>query len=144
MVRDSFKPQAIIGLMRGGIVPSRIFSDYFDIFLDFFSLDVKLYYDINKSHEKPLIGAFHGDVKGKKILIVDDIWDSGRTMEAVLDYLKEEDVTTTTLFWKETAEGKPDYYAEGSKELEWVVFPWEEHEFRRLTSEQKVPKKEVI
>ena len=66
-----------------------------------------------------------------RVLIVDDIWDSGKTMNAVLDYLGEEDITTATLFWKETAKEKPTYYANIAGRNEWVVFPWEKYEFNR-------------
>ena len=131
MCRNNYYPECIIGLLRGGIIPGRIFSDYYDILLDFFALDVKLYDGIGIRRDKPDIKTFYGDVKGKRILIVDDIWDSGKTMEAVLGYLGNEDIVTATLFWKETAKGRPDYYAESSKDNEWVVFPWEQMEFKR-------------
>lgn len=126
-----YRPDAIIALLRGGVVPGRIFSDYFDILLDFFALDVKMYETIGVAKEHPDIKPFDGDIKGKKILVIDDIWDSGKTMNAVLDYLGEEDVTTTTLFWKETADSKPTYYSDVAKEGEWIVFPWEKYEFYR-------------
>jgi hypoxanthine phosphoribosyltransferase len=133
----NYKPEAIIALLRGGVVPGRIFSDYFNILLDFFALDVNLYDGIGVRRDKPDIKPFDGDVQGKKILIIDDIWDSGKTMNAVLDYLNEEDVTTATLYWKETSEGKPDYYAETVREDVWLVFPWEKYEFWKLMSEKK-------
>ena len=131
MKDDEYAPESIIALLRGGVVPARIFSDYFDILLDFFALDVKLYDGINNSKDKPDVKEFYGDVRGKKTLIVDDIWDSGRTMNAVLDHLNEEQVKTSTLCWKKTAEGKPDYYAITVEENEWVIFPWEMKEFVR-------------
>jgi hypoxanthine phosphoribosyltransferase len=137
MVCNGYKPDCIIGLLRGGIVPARIFSDHFNILLDFFALDVKLYSGINKRMEKAKIRAFDGDVKGKSILVVDDIYDSGKTMEAVLDHLKGKKVTTATIFWKETAKAKPDYYAEVAKENEWIVFPFEVAEFNRENTHAK-------
>jgi hypoxanthine phosphoribosyltransferase len=130
MLRDNYKPDCIIALLRGGVVPARIFSDHFNILLDFFALDVKMYDGINQRMEKAKIKAFDGDVRGK-CLIADDIMDSGRTMEAVLEYLKGKDVTTATVFWKENSKTKPDYYAEIAKENEWIVFPFEVAEFNR-------------
>jgi len=103
MKRDGYTPQSIVALLRGGVVPARIFSDYFDILLDFFALDVKLYDGINDRRDQPDIKEFYGDVRGKETLIVDDIWDSGKTMNAVLNYLGEEKVKTATLCWKKTA-----------------------------------------
>ena len=105
--------------------------------MDFFAIDVKLYDGIASTTEKPQIRPFYGDVKGKKVLIIDDIWDSGRTMEAVLEYLGKENVTTATLYWKEKALNKPNYYAETARENEWIVFPWETWEFRRLMKDGK-------
>ena len=130
MLKDDCKPDCIIGLLRGGIVPARIFSDHFNILIDFFALDVKLYTGVNRRMEKAKIKAFDGDVKGK-ILVVDDIYDSGKTMEVVLEHLKGKEVTTATIFWKESAKNKPDYYAEVAKENEWIVFPFEMAEFNR-------------
>jgi len=136
MLQNNYKPQSIIGLLRGGIVPARIFSDFFDILLDFFALDIKLYTGINERNDEPSIKSFCGDVKDTKILIIDDIWDSGKTMEGVLNYLGDEDITTATLFWKETAKGRPTYYAETVKENTWIVFPWENYEFWRLINDK--------
>jgi hypoxanthine phosphoribosyltransferase len=132
MVDDGYVPDAIVALLRGGVVPGRIFSDFFDILLDFFALDVKLYDGIGKRKKAPVIKAFYGDIKNKKVLVVDDIWDSGKTMEAVLYNMRGEDITTATLFWKETAKCKPNYYADTVKENEWIIFPWEFCEFERL------------
>ena len=137
MLKDGYVPDSIVALLRGGVVPGRIFSDFFDTILDFFALDVKLYEGIGNQRDEVQIKAFHGDVKNKKILILDDIWDSGKTMEVVLDSLDCEDVTTATLLWKETAKEKPNYYAEIVRDNEWVVFPWETCEFRRLTHKDK-------
>ena len=131
MCCDKYEPQSIIALLRGGVVPGRIFSDYFNIFLDFFALDVKLYDTIGVRNEVAKIKPFNGNVKGKKILVIDDIWDSGTTMQAVLEYLGEEDVTTATIFWKETATSEPTYYSEKVEEDTWIVFPWETYEFWR-------------
>jgi len=131
MLADNYSPEAIVSLLRGGVVPARIFSDYFNILLDFFALDVKLYDGVNKRREKPDIRSFDGNVKGKKTLIVDDIWDSGKTMNAVLDYLGEEQIKTATLCWKRTAKAKPDYFAIDIADNQWVVFPWEIREFDR-------------
>ena len=133
MYKDKYKPDCIIGLSRGGIIPARLFSDYFDVVEDVFSMDVKAYQGIKDVMEEAVIRPFHDDVKGKNILVVDDIWDSGMTMRAVLKYLKGESVTTATLFWNSKVKDKPNYYAEVAKEGEWVVFPWEKQETLRKT-----------
>lgn len=137
MVVNNYVPDSIIGLLRGGVVPARIFADYFGIVLDFFALDVKLYDKIGVRKEEPVIRySFKEDDLNGKVLVIDDIYDSGTTMKAVLEHLKGKDITTATLFWKETANTKPDYYAEISKKNEWVVFEWEKREFEREKNEK--------
>jgi len=126
---DGYKPESLIGLLRGGVVPARIFSDFFDILLEFYALDVKLYNAIGIKNSEARIKPFNGNVKGKKILIVDDIWDSGMTMNAVLNHFQGEDIVTSTLLWKKSSPTKPNYYAEVVKDNEWIVFPWEKREF---------------
>jgi len=135
MCRDNYAPDVILGLLRGGVVPSRIFLDFYQITIDFCSIDVKLYDGINLKKPSPKIKSFlNDDIEGKKVLVVDDIWDSGKTMKAVLDYLKNHNtqVTTATLYFKETEVGQPDYYANVVPKEEWLVFPWEKYEFWRL------------
>lgn len=138
MAKNAYVPDAIIGLLRGGVVPARIMADYFGIVLDFFALDVKLYEGIGIRKASPIMRyAFkHKDIEDKKILVIDDIWDSGKTMRAVLDHFEGKEIVTATLLWKETAIEKPNYYAEVSKDEEWVVFPWEPFEFKRETTEK--------
>ena len=135
MRKDKYAPDVILGLLRGGVVPSRIFLDLHQSLLDFCSIDVKLYDGINLKKPTPKIKSFVDGVKGKKILVVDDIWDSGETMSAVLKYLKGHNVVTATLYWKEAAH-RPDYFAEVASKKEWIIFPWEKYEFWRLINEE--------
>jgi hypoxanthine phosphoribosyltransferase len=137
MRKDNYTPDVILGLLRGGVVPSRIFLDLHQSLLDFCSIDVKLYDGINLRGPSPKIRSFIDDIKGKKILIVDDIWDSGKTMNAVLEYLKGYDITTATLYWREKASQKPNYYSKIAPEGEWQIFPWEKYEFWRLINEKQ-------
>ena len=137
MLRKNYRPDAIIGLLRGGVVPARLFADYFDITLDFFALDAKLYNGIAEPGEEVKIKPFFGDIKGKKVLIVDDIWDTGETMRAVLKYLKNEYLHTATLFKKNGSEGSPDFYCETANIDEWIIFPWDKRETKRLKHEKE-------
>jgi len=138
MLKDNYAPSAIIGLLRGGVVPSRILADYFGIVLDFFALDVKMYDKIGVRKEEPIIRYTfkRKDVEGKKILVIDDIWDSGMTMKAVMDHFEGKDIVTATLLWRENAIKKPNYYAEVVKENIWTIFPWETMEFKREATER--------
>ncbi len=52
-------------------------------------------------------------------LIVDDIADSGKTIEKYKDYL------TCTLLYKEKSNPKPDVMCDLVPENVWIIFPWE-------------------
>jgi hypoxanthine phosphoribosyltransferase len=147
MDETGYRPDCIIGLTKGGVVPARIVADYFDLDMDF--IDVKYYDGINQRMSKPKIegsdeffGNFH---LHKRMLVVDDIWDTGDTMMAVVERLIQPfrphklgaHVTTATLFWKEGASKKPDYYAGVAKPGEWINFPWERYEFQREVKKLK-------
>ena len=56
-----------------------------------------------------------------KILIVDDIADTGKTLEPLL----RPKFITYTIYWHKQSIVKPDYYCFEKKD-QWVVFPWEE------------------
>ena len=134
MKADNYQPEAIVGLLRGGVIPARIFCDYFNVTLDFFAIDVKLYNGIGTTEEKPKIREFEEDlIRGKRILIIDDILDSGKTMDAILNHLSGENITTATLYCKRTAKRKPDYYCDMVEECVWLNFPWEKNEFKKQT-----------
>jgi hypoxanthine phosphoribosyltransferase len=133
--QSGFKPEAIVGLLRGGVIPARIFCDHLGILMDFFAIDVKLYDGIGKRMKEAKIREFEEDlVRCHRLLIVDDIFDSGDTMTAVCNHLSQENLQTATLFWKETAPYKPNYYSRVAKENNWIVFPWEKYEFEREKS----------
>ena len=70
-------------------------------------------------------------VKKKNILLVDDILDSGRTVEAVISYMKLKkptSVKTVTLLCRKSNKRKPTFFAEECEDGEWIVFPWEQNE----------------
>jgi hypoxanthine phosphoribosyltransferase len=134
MVEIGYKPDYIIGLMKGGVVPARIFADYFGVRFDFYTWNVSLYNGINTKENELKIGEFNVDLRDKKVLIIDDIWDSGVTMNGVLDYLETDDdsnmqIKTATLFLREGSRERPDHYCEIAPSNDWIVFPWEKFEF---------------
>lgn len=65
---------------------------------------------------------------GNSILIIDDIVDTGKTMEAVVERTRNQgvvdvEVTTASMHVKPDREFDPDYWAEETDK--WVVYPWE-------------------
>ena len=79
---------------------------------------------------------FSSVVPGSRLLVVDDVFDTGRTAEAVVGRLAacKADLRVATVYWKPAAnltKMKPDYYVRATDE--WVVFP---HEMEGLTPEE--------
>lgn len=68
-------------------------------------------------------------IKDKKLLICDDICDSGETLSKIQNifshYIKKEDVYFAVLHYKKRSKFEPDYYYEILDNNDWVTYPWE-------------------
>ena len=132
IIADGFNPDVIVGILRGGIIPARILADKINVD-DIGVLEVKLYKSVGIRGERPYLRQpLILPVTGKRVLIVDDVSDSGLTLqfavEVVNAYMPKE-VKTATLYIKPWTDFIPDYYARSTES--WVVFPWERGEFER-------------
>jgi hypoxanthine phosphoribosyltransferase len=128
---DSFIPDIILCVGRGAMVPARILSDRLELHEIAF-VNAKMYTGVGERNAKPIIGTIPHSVFNKKVLVVDDIYDTGLTTIAVMDQLrgrKPVDAKVATFLCKEHAEVRPAYYGAECKEDEWIVFPWETKEF---------------
>jgi hypoxanthine phosphoribosyltransferase len=71
------------------------------------------------------------DVKGQRLLIVDDVTDTGDTLRAAVGYvqgLQPAEVRTGVLQHKTTSSFQPDYFAGVVREWRWIIYPWAAHE----------------
>jgi hypoxanthine phosphoribosyltransferase len=104
---------------------------------DIATLEIKLYEGIGVRGRRPYLRQpLVGEVRGRRILLVDDISDTGMTLQLaseVLALYMPEEVKTATLYIKPWTSFVPDYY--GGTTEKWVVFPWEKKEYERLTRE---------
>lgn len=123
---DKFKPDVVIALSRGGFVPARticdmlIIKDLVSIKVDHWGITASM--DGKASIRYPL----KVDLTDKKILVVDDITDSGESMIVSIDFLKSlnpKEIKTAAALHIKTSKFKPDYYGE-EIEWKWVIFPW--------------------
>ena len=120
----------IVAVGRGGMIPARILSDRLDVRnVQLFS--IRLYKGITQRNTTPTVGSFSVDIQGKNILLVDDILDSGITIETVINYMNSKrpvSVKTVTIMCKKSNKRKPTFFAEQCEDDEWIVFPWERNE----------------
>ncbi len=134
---SSFKPEVIVGVSRGGWPPARIMSDLLEND-NLANMKVVFYKDIGVRNRKPVITQpVTSAVKGKKVLVVDDVSDSGHSLRVVSSHLREKGargVKFCTLYLKPQSVFVPDYYARQTRK--WIIFPWERLEAVRLIAKR--------
>jgi len=123
---QNYKPDLIIGIARGGVVPSRILSDLLETpTLSF--IQIEFYTNINQTLQEPTLKqTLTTNVTGKKILLVDDISDTGKSLKLAKTHLQDKgafEIKTATLYQKPQSVTTPDFYEKQT--TEWVVFPWD-------------------
>ncbi len=115
----------IVGISRGGLTFAQAIAEALDI-RNLQTLRTVSYDTTQKRDDFLLIE--NTDLKlSKKVLVVDDISDSGETLLKVMQHLKVKyphiTFETVTLFYKETSLYKPTFYANIS--TQWINFFWE-------------------
>jgi len=131
----------IIAISRGGLTLGRLLSDLLQLPMATFA--VQSYTDIQKSGELSVTQELVEPIGGKKILLVDDVSDTGRTLKRAVSYLKKfkpKEITTVTMYYKPQSVFRPDYYV--AQTTDWIIFPYEPTEFikcitRKMTKEGK-------
>jgi hypoxanthine phosphoribosyltransferase len=137
---DGFEPDIILGISRGGTIPARLLSDMFEAVIPFIeggntsilaTMQIKFYTAIAETHTRPVVAQdVTVEIQQKKILLVDDLVDSGESIQCALDYLNlknPKEIKIAALLHKPWSKVTPHYYVEEA--TEWVVFPHEYYEF---------------
>lgn len=115
MYMDGFKPDIVVGLVRGGSVPANFISQFLDIPC----------YMANKDDNTHILP------NGKNVLVIDDKNDSGKAFTDISNYFTfeyEADFKYAALVCNVGSNFELDYYSVEINKLEedvWVVFPWE-------------------
>jgi hypoxanthine phosphoribosyltransferase len=139
---NDYKPEVIIGVARGGLVPARILSDLLEI-TELGFLQIEFYQNINKSKDQPTLRqSLTVQVTGKKTLIVDDIADTGESLKLANVHIKNlgaSEIKNATLYQKPKSTITPDFFEKQT--LNWVVFPWDTKETLRRIIERQLGKR---
>ncbi|MFF2390742.1 phosphoribosyltransferase [Agromyces sp. NPDC058064] len=123
---SGFRPDVVIAIARGGLLLAGAIS-YALGTKQCGSINVEFYTDIEKVLPEPVVHPPMLDapaLAGKRVLLVDDVSDSGRTLAKVLDLLTEvgAEVRTATLYTKSRTILVPDFSYRDTDD--WIVFPW--------------------
>ena len=119
-----FEAEAILSIARGGYTLAHAMAEGLDI-RDVQSIRTELYDKECKREDIKLFGVCAFDVK--RVLVVDDIADSGETLAFIMNYLRENfpeiEFESVTLFYKKTSIYEPDYWV--NEASAWIEFFWE-------------------
>lgn len=140
-VYDSgWKFDSILCLARGGLRPGDVISRIFDMPLSILSTSsyreaagtIRGELDIGQ-----YIASSRPDSLKGKVLLVDDLVDSGLTFKKVTEHLQRNvpsitEVRTAVLWWKASSLVKPDYYVQYLETNPWIHQPFEEYDTMRL------------
>ncbi|MCD6324612.1 MAG: phosphoribosyltransferase [Desulfurococcales archaeon] len=127
-VMDSGKDfDAIVTISRGGLIPARIVSDVLGID-EFYTVRSKFWGIGGRIAPEPLVKMYEGvDVKGRDVLVVDEVVDTGATMAKVVRLLRglgAKNIRTAVLHYKSTSSFIPNYFVEKVDHWVWIFYPW--------------------
>ena len=156
ILESGFRPHFIVGIWRGGApvgITVQELLDYFGIHTDHISIRTSLYKGIEQRDSRIRVHGLQYVVDNvaadEGLLIVDDVYDSGLSIKAVVDNLERRarrntplDIRIATAYYKprnNRTDRVPDYYVHETDR--WLVFP---HELVGLSREEILAKKPGI
>ena len=135
-IADSgWMPDLIVAIARGGMLPAGAISYALGVKANG-AINVEFYTGVGKTMAEPEILEPYMDIsslEGKRVLIVDDVADSGKTLKLIMDLISEKglsmggdsakvDARSATIYLKPTSIIKPDYIFKQTNK--WINFPW--------------------
>lgn len=126
LVNSGWKPDLIVGVARGGLIPAGAVGYAVGI-KAMGAINVEFYTDIGQTLPEPMILNPQLDtesLRGKRVLVVDDVADSGKTLDLVVNLLEEtaEEVKSMVIYTKPTTIFEPDF--SWKKTDLWINFAW--------------------
>ncbi len=125
----------IVALAKGGTAIVRPIADLCGI-KELSSIQIEFYTSIEKTARTPVITqSLPVKIKDERVLIIDDVADSGETLTLATNYIKQHgavDIKTATLVSKPWTKHSPDFTYYRTKA--WIIFPWEIREHIVLLS----------
>ncbi|WP_353931851.1 phosphoribosyltransferase [Okeanomitos corallinicola TIOX110] len=126
----------IVCLARGGLRVGDILSRIYDLPLAI--LATSSYNGAGKQDRGSLIVSHHltmtTESLGDRILLVDDLVDSGVTLQKTIPWLQEHqefniaEIRTAVIWYKKCSLIKPDYYVDYLPDNPWIHQPFEDYE----------------
>ena len=130
----------IVAISRGGLTLGHLLSDF--LLVPISTISIQSYTDIQTRGEIEITAKLQRSIRGKRILLVDDVSDSGKTLKRAVSYLRRAGathITTVTMFYKPHSIFRPDYFAQ--KTTKWILFPYEPTEMISLITKSMMSEK---
>ena len=136
IVDSGWTPDLIVAIARGGMIPGGALAYAMGIKV-MGAMNVEFYTGIGETLPEPqLLPPLMSidDLEGKKVLVVDDVADSGKTLDMVMrlirthglalggDTIMNVDARSATIYTKSRSVITPDYF--WKKTDRWINFPW--------------------
>lgn len=148
ILKSGFKPTFTVGIWRGGTpvgIAVQELLDYFGITTDHIAIRTSYYLGIGKRDKNTRVHGLDYIVENINsedgLLIVDDVFDSGKSVQAVIDTLKKKcrknaprDIRIAVVYYKPVnnqTDITPDFFIHQTDK--WLIFP---HELNDLTSQE--------
>ena len=135
--KSKYEPDIIVGVSRGGWIPARIMVDLLEN-PKLANVSTEYYLGVAETRQEPSITQpISISVEDKKVLVVDDVADTGESLKLVKAHLKEQgacEIRIATIYYKEWSVTVPQYYAKQT--CLWIIFPWEQKEAVRKVVEK--------
>ena len=113
--RSHKKYDLVLAITNGGIIPGRLIARELNLnHIQFIPIRNK------KLYVEEMLPLF----KGRRYLVVDDIYDTGYTFNRVCDMVKEFDCDFAFLMTR-YKNSNASFVAEVLNHKKWIVFPWE-------------------
>lgn len=127
-IRESgYRPDIIVAIGRGGYMPARILSDLLGV-SNLTSFKIEHYEGIRKTGKAFVRYPLNVDLSGLRVLLVDDVNDSGETLAAAIPHVlgqgTPQELRTAVLHHKAVSSHIPDYHAWRVVKWRWIIYPW--------------------
>ena len=136
IVASGWMPDLVVAIARGGLIPAGAISYAMDV-KAVGTMNVEFYTGVGETLDEPQLLPPLMDVSamdGKRVLVVDDVADSGKTLKMVMDLIDEHglsldgetnvkvDARCAVIYKKPVSIIEPDYvWCDTDK---WINFPW--------------------
>ena len=128
ITEDGHKPDVIIAIAKGGLVPARYLAKHLDI-REIYSIGIKFYSDVGETMKVPKVYQdLPRDIRGSTAVICDDILDSGDSIRVAMEEAVEagcDKIITCALHYKPRSKYKPNYFHEEVDNDVWIEYDWE-------------------